>query len=56
MTQEEILAALDKSLEYLNVDELFDLCKQISEKHLTPDHELYIYFHNDENRKEGKPE
>lgn len=51
MTQEEVLAALDKSIEYLNVDELFELCKKISEKHLTPEHELYRYFHDDNNKK-----
>lgn len=41
---------LECAMDLLTVDELFDLCKQISEASLPQNHELYQYFHDDGNR------
>lgn len=57
MTKGEVLTALiNKTLDCLTADELFELCKQVSESNLSPDDELYKYFHDESNLKEGKKE
>lgn len=33
-------------LQKLDVPEIYDLCRKISEKFLTEDDEMYQYFHN----------
>lgn len=35
----------DKMLETLDVPEIYNLCKQVSEKFLSEDNDLYEYFH-----------
>ena len=44
---------LKRALDYLNVEELFELCRQASEKYLEPSHELYQYFHDENNIHKG---
>jgi hypothetical protein len=54
MTKGEILTELiNKTLDCLTADELFELCKQVSESNLSTDDELYKYFHDESNLKEG---
>lgn len=35
----------EKMLETLDVPEIYNLCKQVSEKFLSEDNDLYEYFH-----------
>ena len=35
----------EKMLETLDVPEIYNLCKQVSEKFLSDDNDLYEYFH-----------
>lgn len=35
-----------KMLENFDTDEIYNLCKQVSEKYLDNDNELYKYFHD----------
>lgn len=46
---EDAVNIVKKALDYLNVEELFELCRQASEKYLEPSHELYEYFHDENN-------
>ena len=45
----DAIVILKKALDYLDVEELFELCRQASEKYLEPGHELYEYFHDKSN-------
>lgn len=38
-------AVYEKMLETLDVPEIYNLCKQVSEKFLSEDNDLYEYFH-----------
>ena len=40
------LAIYEKMVKALDEDELRKLCKQVSEKYLDEDNELYRYFHD----------
>ena len=41
---------IEAALDMLPANDMFDLCKQISEATLPATNELYQFFHNDENR------
>ena len=42
----------DKMLENFETEEIMNLAKQVSEKFLDKDNELYQFFHQDFNKKE----
>jgi hypothetical protein len=42
-------AVYEKMLETLDVPEIYNLCKQVSEKFLSEDNDLYEYFHKFDN-------
>lgn len=48
-TEEQLRELFERALDSLQADDLFDLCRQVSEQHLPPDHELYKYFHDKSN-------
>lgn len=43
----------NEMLKNLDLPEIYNLCKQVSEKFLDNDNELYKYFHDESNIKEG---
>lgn len=43
----------EKLLDALDENELFELCRKVSEKHLDKDNEMYKYFHTDHSDKRG---
>lgn len=45
-------AIYNEILKNLDVPEIYDLCRQISEKFLTEDDEMYQYFHDRKNIEE----
>ena len=44
-TEQEVDKIINDSINGLDIEELAELCKQVSEKHLKPTDELYIYYH-----------
>ena len=44
-TEQEVNKIINDSINGLDIEELAELCKQVSEKHLEPTDELYIYYH-----------
>ena len=44
-TEQEVDKIINDSINGLDIEELAELCKQVSEKHLDPDNELYKYYH-----------
>lgn len=52
-TEQQIKDLFERALDSLQADDLFDLCRQVSEQCLSPDHELYKYFHDKSNLEEA---
>lgn len=47
ITQQDILNKMLEELSDKDVEDIIELAKQVSEKHLNKDDELYQFFHKD---------